>query len=143
MVQVAQVPDTYGAGSKTLPKPAPHFGLPRTSNGAGSGHKIGPAPFNTKPAPVIPYLPPSTGEHSTWQSAKTAKNAHSEMLQHAAMRKNSPKCAFRDAPVRGQDQNRKKTGLVECYSTWPRPKSWETGPGHVLKKTKSIGYTTK
>ena len=111
--------DVTGAGSKTGAGPAPHFGLPSTSNGAGSGHKIGPAPFNMKPAPVIPCLPhvqenTARGNaqkqpkmriqrcSSTRQCAKTAQNAHPEMLQH--------------------------------NSTWPRPKSWEAGPGHVLKK---------
>ena len=43
-IPMAQVPGINGAGSKMLSEPAPHFGLPVRSSGAGSGLKMKPAP---------------------------------------------------------------------------------------------------
>ena len=44
--------------------------------------------------------------YSTWRRAKSRQNAHPEMLQHVERSKKATKCASRNAPACGEEQNR-------------------------------------
>jgi hypothetical protein len=80
---------------------------------------------------------------STWRRAKSQQNTHPDMLQHVEKSKFAAKCASRNAPARGEEQNRGKMHIQKCYSTWRRAKSRQNAHPEMLQHVEKSKIAAK